>query len=105
MDLFYDFTIYRTTKTKVKNELGQLIDVYVRATSINCDVQPSDATLVKKSFGDDIICNFIVFCNEAIAEGDIVVYNNKPYLVKKGVDWIEYKIYAIQSTNVKVQNA
>lgn len=102
MDFFYDFEIFKTTKTKSKNSIGQIIESYSISTSFNCDIQPSSSDLVKKTFGEDIVCNYIVFADEELKEADIVVYNDKAFKVKKIIDWIDYKIYAIESVDVNV---
>lgn len=102
MDCFYNKTVYKITKNKTKASTGDWVEVYAKSTSFNCDVQPSDATLVKKTFGDDIVCNYVVYANEIMQDGGYLLYNNKPYKVLKSVYWDDYACYAVQSSDIKV---
>ena len=102
MDYFYDKTIYKITKSKTKALTGDWLESYVKSTGFNCDVQPSDATLVRKTFGEDIVCNYVVYSDEVIQDGSYLIYNNKSYKVIKGIYWDDYACHAIQSADIKV---
>lgn len=100
---FYNNEIYLATKSTARNEIGQEIDGYVRKiTAIKCDVQPIDEKGVKYTWGEDIESNLQVFCDELLEVDDIIIFNNKVYQVEKVIDWGDYKIYAIKSSDIEV---
>lgn len=101
MNWFCNSTLYRVQKTKVKNEIGQQIETYVKTSSFAADVQPVEAAVVKKTFGEDIECDYIVYCDEKLQANDIAVYNDKPYEVKKIKPW-DYTIAAIHGVDINV---
>lgn len=101
MNWFYNNIIYKSEKTKVKNEIGQLIEVYVKTTSFKADVQPVETAIVKKTFGEEIACDYMVYCDEQLQTGDIIIYKDKTYEVKKIKEW-DYTIAAIHGVDLNV---
>lgn len=101
--MFYDYIIYKTIKTTTKNEIRQDISTYVKGEAVECDIQPSSADLMRKTFGEDIIANYLVFADELLGVNEILVFDNKSYKIKKLIDWIDYRIYAIESVDINVQ--
>lgn len=101
MNWFYDSTLYKVQKTKIKNEIGQQIENYVKTLSFKADVQPVEAAVVKKTFGEDIECDYIVYCDEKLQVNDIVIYGNKPYEVKQIKPW-DYTIAAVHGVDLNV---
>lgn len=100
--MFYDFVIDVMKFTTIENEIGQDVKTYEIDKSINCDVQPSNQYILKKTFGDDIESLFIVFCDYDLEVGTVVKFNNNYYEINSKVDWIEYKIYSIKGSDVNV---
>lgn len=101
MDWFYNSILYKTQKIKNKNNIGQLIEEYVKSYSFKADVQPAGANLVKKTFGEDVECNFVIYCDEMLNTGDVIVYGNKTYKVMQILSW-DYTIAAIKGVDLIV---
>ena len=101
MDWFYNNTINKINKTKIKNSIGQWIDSYSLGDLIKCDVQPAGNEVARKTFGEDIECNYIVYCEETLKEGDYIYYKNRSYQIKKLIDW-DYSIAAILGVDIVV---
>lgn len=102
MDWFYNSTLYKTKEEgKTKNKIGQLIDNYIKTYSFKADVQPAGANLVKKTFGEDVECNFVVYCDELLNTGDVIVYRDKTYKVMQILSW-DYTIAAIKGVDLIV---
>lgn len=99
MDWFYNSILYKTQKVKNKNNIGQQIETYVKANSFKADVQPAGANLVKKTFGEDIECSFVIYCDELLKTGDVIVYKDKTYKVVKTLPW-DYTIAAIKGVDL-----
>lgn len=101
MNWFYNNKLYKTQKGKAKNKTGQWTDTYMRSSNFKADVQSAGAALVKKTFGEDIVCSYLVYCDEALNTGEIIVYRDKTYKVIKALPW-DYTIAAIQGVDLIV---
>lgn len=101
MDWFYNSVLFKTQKSKDKNQIGQLIETYLKTTNFKADVQPVEAASVKKTFGEDVECDFMVYCDEPLEVSNIVIYKGKPYEVKKIKPW-DYTIAAIHQVDLNV---
>lgn len=100
---FYRDNIYLATKSTTTNEIGQEIDGYTKnPTPIVCDIQPIEEKAYKYTWGEDIISNLQVYCDELFEINDIVVYKDEAYQIEKIIDWTDYRIYAIKSCNEEV---
>lgn len=100
---FYNKDIYLATFTTTRNEIGQEINAYTKSpTPIPCDIQPIDEKGIKYTWGEDIKATFQVFCDELLKVDDIIVYKDKVYKVERVIDWSDYKIYAIKSSDEEV---
>lgn len=102
MNFFYDKKLYLTIETKVKNKIGQLIEVYKKDKVFNGDIQPIDEKALKYTWGEDIKSSYQLFSDEDILVNNILVYDNKAYKIEKRIDWIDYKIYALLEADVEV---
>jgi hypothetical protein len=100
---FYTEEIYKAELTTTKNEIGQEIHGYTKGTaSTSCDVQPIDEKDIKYTWGNDIESRYKVFCDESFEVGDVIIWRDKVYEIEKIIDWIDYKIYAIKSSDEEV---
>lgn len=100
---FYKEDLYLTTMSTTRNEIGQEIDGYVKNhIPIKCDVQPIDEKGIKYTWGEDIESNLQVFCDELLEVDNIIIWKGKVYQVEKIVDWTDYRIYAIKSSDEEV---
>ncbi|WP_066892942.1 hypothetical protein [Clostridium nigeriense] len=104
MNFFYDKELYLTIKTKVKNKIGQLIEVYKKNKVFYGDIQPIDEKALKYTWGEDVKSNLQLFTDENILVNNILVYDNKAYKIEKKINWIDYKIYALLEVDVEVLN-
>lgn len=100
--MFYDFVINTLTFTTNENEIGQELKTYSIDKIINCDVQPSNEYIIKKTFGDDIESVFTVFCDDDLVTGTHVMFNNNIYEINGKVDWVDYKIYSLKGCDINV---
>lgn len=98
--MFYDFIIDIMKFTIIENEIGQDIKTYTIDESIECDVQPSNQYILKKTFGDGIESLFIVFCDYDLKVGTVVRFSNNYYEINGKVDWVDYKIYSLKGCDV-----
>jgi hypothetical protein len=101
--MFYDYIIYKTIKTTINNEIREEISTYVKGDFIECDIQPASSDLMRKTFGEDIVANYLIFTDELLGVNEILVFDDKSYKIKKLIDWIDYRIYAIESVDINVQ--
>ncbi len=104
MIFFKNKTIETTIKTKVKNKIGQLVDEGYKkdGNSYRVNVQPMDIKAIKYVFGEDIIADFQMYCDELLNVKDIIVMDNKTYSIEKAIPWNTYNLYAIKSVDVEV---
>ncbi|MBS5937757.1 hypothetical protein [Clostridium sp.] len=104
MVFFKNSTVYLTTKTKAKNKIGQLIEVYKKDKAFYGDIQPIDEKALKYTWGEDIKANLQLFADENTQVNEIIVCDDKSYKIEKRIDWIDYKIYALLEADVEVLN-
>lgn len=103
MIFFKNKTIETTINTKVKNNIGKVIEGYKKdGNSYRVNVQPLDIKSIKYVFGEDIIADFQMYCDELLNVKDIIVLNNKTYSIEKVIPWNTYNLYAIKSVDVGV---
>ena len=95
MIFFKNKIIYLTKSNKIKNKIGQYIEVYIKDRAIKCNIQPIDEKAIKYVFGEDIKANIQMFTDEDIQVNKILVNDNKTYKIEKKIDWTTYKIYAL----------
>lgn len=102
MIFFKNATLYKTTKTSVKNDIGQFIDTYVIGDSIEINLQPIEEKAIKYTWGSDIKASLNFYSTNNFCVDDIVVINNKTYSIEKVIDWVDYKLYAIIESDEKI---
>lgn len=103
MVFFKNAEIETTNKTKIKNEVGMLVEAYVRCNNIlQVNIQPIDIVAMKKNWGEDIESKFQVYADELFSVGDIIIWKNKTYEIEKHIPWIAYNLYAIKDKDVVV---
>lgn len=104
MIFFKNKTIETTIKTKVKNNIGQLVNEGYKkdGNTYRVNVQPMDIKAIKYTFGEDIIADFQMYHDELLNVKDIIVMNNKTYSIEKVIPWNTYNLYAIKSIDVEV---
>lgn len=101
---FYDKEIYTTTKTKTKNNLGQIVESYKKDKTFLADVQPLTKSKLIKDWGEDLKSTKEIYADIKCRVGDILIYNNEAYEIEARVEWDDYSIYAIKEVNVVWQN-
>lgn len=102
MNFWYNKTVYKTTKTIVKNQIGQLIEIYKKDDTFKADIQPIDEKSYKYTWGNDIKSRLQMFCNEDLLVNEILVNDNKTYKIEKKIKWDDYNIYAILESDTEI---
>ena len=103
MVFFKNAKIETTNKTKIKNEVGQLVEAYTRGNnSIRVNIQPIDIKAIKYIWGEEIKSQFQMYADELFSVGDIIIWQNKTYEIEKQIPWISYNLYAIKDKDVVV---
>lgn len=100
---FYTKSYCTIKKNKHKNEIGQVIESYIKDKSYKCDIQPIDERLYNYTWGNDIKSNLQMFCNESLQVNDLLVINDKPYKIEKKINWDDYSIYALLESEVIIK--
>lgn len=100
--MFYEKEIYTVKKIVEENEIGQIIEKYVKDKSIMVDIQPINAYAKANTWGNDVISQKEVYCDEILQVGDILLYKNKTYEIEKRIEWDDYNIYAIKGVDIVV---
>lgn len=83
-DTFYDKTvdIYETIE-----EIGEELDVIrkkgnIKQPNLSCNVHSIGNEVAQRDYGLNIEANIMITCSDTLAEiGDIIVYNNKNYII------------------------
>lgn len=102
--MFYAYMLQVYDLEEKTNDIGEIIKNFTYRDNVICDVQPSSANLLQKTFGEDIESTYTVWADDDIDLGDIVIFNGKVYEVNAKVDWIDYKIYSLKSCEVDLKN-
>ena len=101
---FYDKEVYTTIKTKVKNNVGQLVENYEKDKLFLADVQPLTKSKLIKEWGEDLKSTKEIYADIKCKVGDILIYNNEAYEIEARVEWDDYSIYAVKEVDVIWQN-
>lgn len=102
MIFFKNKIIYLTIKNKIKNKIGQLIEVYKKDKVIYGNIQPIDEKSLKYIWGEDVKANYQLFADEVIQVNNILVYDKKSYKIEKRIPWDNYNIYALLESDIEV---
>ena len=101
---FYDKEVYTTIKTKVNNNVGQLVENYEKDKLFLADVQPLTKSKLIKEWGEDLKSTKEIYADIKCKVGDILIYNNEAYEIEARVEWDDYSIYAVKEVDVEWQN-
>ena len=99
MIYFKNATIYTTTKTTSRNEIGQMISTYVKDKAVEVNIQPITEQSKTMDWGNDIEAQYNVYTDDYFNLDDLISYNDKPYRVVKIIDWQSYRLLAISVTD------
>ena len=99
---FYNKEVYTITKTKVKNDLGQIIEIYNKSKSFKADIQPMTEKTMYTTWGRDLESTLEMYTDIALKVDDIVLYNNETYVIAARVNWDDYSIYALKDCDINV---
>lgn len=99
---FYNKEVYSVKKIETENEIGQIIEKYVKDKLFMADVQPINAYAKANNWGNDVISQKEVYCDEILQVGDILLHKNKTYEIEKSIEWDDYNIYAIKGVDIVV---
>lgn len=99
---FYNKEVYTITKTKVKNDLGQLVESYSKDKSFKADIQPLTEKSMTRTWGRNLEATLEMYTDIALKVDDIVLYNNETYVIEARVNWDSYSIYALNDCDINV---
>ena len=99
MIYFKNATIYTTTKTTSRNEIGQMISTYVKDKAVEVNIQPITEQSKTMDWGSDIEAQYNVYTDDYFNVDDLISYNDKAYKVVKVIDWQSYRLLAISVTD------
>ena len=99
---FYNKEVYIITKTKVKNDLGQIIENYNKSKSFKADIQPMTEKSMTRTWGRNLEATLEMYTDIALKVDDIVLYNNETYVIEARVNWDSYSIYALKDCDINV---
>lgn len=100
MIYFKNATIYTTTKTTVRNDIGQMISTYVKDKAVEVNIQPITEESKAREWGSDIEAQYNIYTDSTdIRLDDLISYNDKAYKVVKVIDWQSYRLLAISVTD------
>ena len=99
MIYFKNATIYTTTKTTSRNEIGQMISTYVKDKAVEVNIQPITEESKAREWGSDIEAQYNVYTDDYFNVDDLISYNDKAYKVVKVIDWQSYRLLAISVTD------
>lgn len=99
MIYFKNATIYTTTKTTVRNDIGQMISTYVKDKAVEVNIQPITEESKAREWGSDIEAQYNVYTDDYFNVDDLISYNGKAYKVVKVIDWQSYRLLAISVTD------
>ena len=100
---FYNKEVYTTIKTKVKNDLGQLVESHSKGKSFKTDIQSMTEKSMTRTWGRNLESTLEMYTDIALKVEDIVLYNNKTYLIEARVNWDSYSIYALKECDIDVK--
>lgn len=104
MIYFKNATIYTTTKTTVRNDIGQMISTYVKDKAVEVNIQPITEESKAREWGSDIDATYNMYSDAHLQIGEIISYNNKSYKTTKAIHWNTYNLYALLEADVEVAN-
>lgn len=84
-DTFYDKDIEIWIEGTIKDDEGSVVGNgrLEKIDSFKGNLQFSTREYIQQEYGKEIEANAIVTCNKTVAEiGNILVYNNKDYIIK-----------------------
>ena len=84
-DTFYDKDIEKWIEGTIKDDEGSVVGNgrLEKIDSFKGNLQFSTREYIQQEYGKEIEANAIVTCNKTVAEiGNILVYNNKDYIIK-----------------------
>lgn len=99
---FYDKELYILKKIVIENEIGQIIEEYVKGDLFMGDIQPINAYDKTTSWGSDVISEKQLFTDHISQVGEMVIYKNKAYEIEKAIYWDDYNIYALKGSDIIV---
>lgn len=99
---FYNKEVYTVTKTKVKNEIGQIVEIYSKDKSFKADIQPLTEKSMTRTWGRNLEATLEMYADVALKVDDVVLYNNETYLIEARVNWDSYSIYALKDCDINV---
>lgn len=102
--MFYDSMLEIYSLEEKTNEIGEIIKNFTLGDRIKCDIQPSSANLVQKTFGEDIESAYTVWADEDIDIGAIAIFKGEIFEINAKVDWEDYKIYSLKTCEVDLKN-
>lgn len=99
---FYNKEVYTITKTKVKNEIGQIVETYNKSKSFKADIQPLTEKSMTRIWGRNLESTLEMYTDIALKVDDVVLYNGETYIIEARVNWDSYSIYALKDCDINV---
>ena len=99
---FYDKEVYTTIKTKVKNDLGQLVESHSKGKLFKADIQPMTEKDMQRTWGRELESTLEMYTDIALKVDDVVLYNDETYVIEARVNWDDYSIYALKECDINV---
>ncbi len=99
---FYDKEVYTTIKTKVKNDLGQLVESHSKGKLFKADIQPMTEKAMQRTWGRELESTLEMYTDIALKVDDVVLYNDETYVIEARVNWDDYSIYALKECDINV---
>lgn len=99
---FYNKEVYTTIKTKVKNDLGQLVESHSKGKLFKADIQPMTEKAMQRTWGRELESTLEMYTDIALKVDDVVLYNDETYVIEARVNWDDYSIYALKECDINV---
>ena len=100
MVFFKNCTIITTKYTEVENSVGHPIKSYAKDVDYMVNIQPIEQKQVEKTWGSDLESTYQMYFDEMLNVGDVISWNNRAYEIEKVIDWVNYKLYALNESDV-----
>lgn len=98
--MFYYFDVFKLSEKITVNGLGQEIKTYSKnQEGFKADLQPIDAHIALKDWGEEIKNGVTMFTDESLNIGDYV-FSGKSYRIVNVKDWVSYKIYLLDAEDL-----
>ena len=102
MIFFADTIMYKTEKTEI-NHAGHISTSYTKLDdAYYVNIQPIDEKAIKYTWGSDIKSNLSMYSDVDLKIGDIIVINDKAYVIEKIIAWSTYSLYALLESDEEV---